>query len=521
MKFKISDYNIPFYTVILTIAVLYSIIYYFTPALIDDLQFVSVYHGYSGGSDSFSLEAWLEYINELRQNDNSRISNMMSPMSTIITPWCRLFPFISGIITAGIVWMIVKIVDYKSRNKVVMAAIVWFMVVLFLPWRNNILVADYQLNYTYSAIISLLFVTAVVKFEKQGWSTSKLLLMLVFAVIGGGWHEGFALPVAGGLGVWALTRRLKMSRQWYAVVVVFVVAALLFAISPGMLKRAVREVESPMMVNYIKFTADLILVFFTVFIITVSVLWKRTREVAKKTFGQPVFLIFFTSMILSTLLSIVFDHSARTAFWPEMCAIISLLIFIKPVVERWFEKRLIRVGVEICCLAACIAHACIIIHWQKIFYNENREILSLIENGERTIYRDIVMPESVPVYTLYFPTRTSWITPFHYQCLGNLIGCEDISVVPVALADACVANSERIDGDVNLYRKGDALWMYPYDGLDTFHELFVDIVKDDGSEIFFHTAYARHFVTENGDTLVYFKAHKLDSRDIVKVDFAK
>ncbi len=66
------------------IAVIYAVMEWLTPFQFDNIVFDAVYLEFSGGSSDFSLDAYLQYINHIRQEDNWRMANILAPASTLI-----------------------------------------------------------------------------------------------------------------------------------------------------------------------------------------------------------------------------------------------------------------------------------------------------------------------------------------------------------------------------------------------------------------------------------------------------
>lgn len=68
----------------------------------------------TAGSSDFSLSALAGYFRELRLNDNSRLANVLSPFTTLITPWRYLFPWLTGLAIAFIAALGVRICGYAD-----------------------------------------------------------------------------------------------------------------------------------------------------------------------------------------------------------------------------------------------------------------------------------------------------------------------------------------------------------------------------------------------------------------------
>jgi len=498
------------------VAAIYATMSYLTPMQYDDLLFIATYRQYlpEGSGDMFDSDAWTGYINELRQYDNSRISNMLSPFSTIIEPFRTVFPYITGLCVAAIVAMTVRLAGYR-RRLVVPGVAAWTAITVFLPWRNFIFVPDYSLNYIYSATVTMLFVVMLLRVARRPsrWLTAAAVLM---AVVAGGWHEGFAIPTVAGLGVYTLVRRFRMPLRWYAVVGVYVVAALLFCLSPGMLSRGTRELTEPTAyVDNFKMLCDLILVIGALFVVIVMAVVPAWRHTLREQAVQPVFVIFMTAALASATISVVFAHTARTAFWPEMCAIVALAALLRPAVAAVSARPASYAGAGVL-TALLMTHAVHAARWQYMLREEYREIMARFESGEMTVYYDIIMPESVPATTLYFPSKSTWVTWFQYNCLDQMLGSYGHAVVPTSLRYAGGADDEQLAGDAGMRRTGTALWLPDESGvLEPLYSY--DITLVDGTQLPEHQCHASQFTLADGTPALYIKPYYIDARDVASV----
>ena len=501
--------------VLLSVAVVFTSLECLMPQQLDDLAFIGLYRYMNGGGDDFSLNAFSGYFQEMRNFDNSRISNQLAPLSTIIHPWCDIFPYLCGIVMAFNVAAITRLSGSRLRRSVT-AVSVWAMMILFLPWRNSILVADYMLNYTWSTAVTLLFLWLFVR--KLQTSESKIIIVVtvLMAVIAGGWHEGFALPVLCGLGVDWIASRCRKSWKWYLVAGVYAVSAMAFALSPGTLARFGSEMSDGAAASALKTVADLSLVILFVASVGLFSISKSGRAVMKDCFRSEIFRIMSVSCIAAALLSLAVTHTPRTAFWPEMCALFCMV----SLYGRLLSGESFRRGIAVCAVllyVACMAQSVTVILWQQRYYKEAETIMSELKRSKTgTVFYDIIDPDSLPVYTLYMNPKTSWVTGFNFHCLNRALGDWGNSVVPTSLKHPS-EGSRSVSESGEIFATGDALWTHYITDIDISGVTDLN-VRLKGGETRVAKGTMIPFISLDGDTLTYIKIFKTPVADIEDVE---
>lgn len=504
-----------------TVGILYSIMSYFTPLQIDDYMFMGAYKDNNGGSLDFSLSAMWDYITEIRRCDNSRMSNIMAPFSSLFAPWKYIFSWLTGFLCSLIIWEVGRIAGI-SRNKFEWGAFIWLAIVLFLPWRGFIFVKDYSLNYIYPSALALGFVMSLIRGEESRWTTWRMIALIILAFLSASWHEGFSFTVLGGLLLWTAIKKGKVSKVWWLILVFYALIASLFAFSPGMINRGVKEMKVGMPVIPVKLIADISLCVVMIGLYAIWLIAKNGRKRMKSLAGNPYFVIFTCIALLGVALSLILNHTARTAFWPQLCAIVSLSIAIKYRIEENIKSKnkciwtyLVACGIFL----LCVAHGIHSIIWEHKYYLEDKYLISQIEKGESQIFYDILMPEEIPATTLYFPVKSSWITSFHYRCLENFYN-RRIGVFPKSLENIDENRTENIPGTLSLKRSGDAL-LTSLDKIKNEKDvIYINVTTKDGKELKAHPAFVRIFETRKGDKFMYVKPYKLAAKDIVAADIA-
>lgn len=499
------------------VAAVYTLMSAWTPMQLDDYLFMDVYHCHSGNSSEFSSEAMAGFIGEIRANDNCRIANIMAPVFLMFEPFRSLFPYITGALCALIIWMICRLSVRPRDISVAKCVLVWTLFIVFLPWRNNIFVTDYALNYIYSSAITLGMVLLMLRSERSGWSVGSLILLSIIAIVAGGWHEGFSFPTVGGLLVYGWLARRHTSWQWWTVTAIYLMSALAFALSPGLIGRAHAQAGGYNFTGYIKMMADLALV---VIVLGVQILLfinvKGRRFLSTLYRDSPAMIIFSVAMIVSAVLSMAFHASARTAFFPELCAIVCAMIMITAAyksISTKYTYLFVAVLLILCCAQSVAA-----LVWQHRFYVEDDRIMEQLLTSEHgSVFYDSTQPEDVPLYTMFFPARIAWTDDFHYYCLKQCMHRDIISVAPTSLADTTLMD-EKVG---HAYRRGGALWLPDDPAIDAGNNIDFNVRMQDDDTWRMLPGFSNRYIDADGDTLIYIKIYKTDPADIAEVEIVR
>lgn len=499
-----SKTNILYASLLIIIAIIYVLMSYFTPPQYDDLLFVSVYHRYNNGNDNFSLQALTNYFLELRKFDNSRIANLLSPFSTILYPWNRIFPFITGILISVIVYFSLKICNIK-KDKYKFTILVWFSMIIFLPWRNSLFVADYSLNYIYAGAISLIFIYLMTIKRDILNNTLYFILMIPLALICGAWHEGFSVAIISGLLMLALLRNLKMGYRWYVILLLFILSTAFIVLCPGIISRSGREIGEKFNSITWKFLFDSAALIILFFILILCALFKIGRIWICRAFSSDSFIVTFTASITAGLLSIIVEHTPRTSFWADLCSIISLFIILHPAINKFLKWKLANLITPIL-LILCLTQSILSIVIQKRLSDENKIIMSQFNyKSSSTVFHDIIDPKSISLLTLYFPSKSTWVNGFQYRALEELLNIKEPAVVPTILRK--LPSNPEILSNNNSKHKIKRINSMLF--TDRIHDLDINStatikLKIKGSNEYIHSyATLLNFQTETGDSLTY------------------
>lgn len=502
---------------LLLIAAIYTLLSLWTPPAFDDWIFMAGWREVNGDK-SPSLSTLLEFWKYIREYDNGRLANTFSPLSTMFSPWKELFPVMTGLCMAcmvvGVSWLSFSKNSLRPWN----LAIVCVTMIFLLPWRNSLFVADYALNYVWATVVTLVFMIYVVANEKRGWNTLTLLGALFLAFLAGGWHEGFALATLGGFLLYTIVKGGRFSIQWYATGVFYAVVMTGFYLCPGLLARTEKELGvTSEGLNLIKLSVDLFPVALLVFLVVLFNLAPSLRALLRKAWSNEWFVIALGIVVVGSLLSLLFAHQPRSAFWPDLMAIVMIFILTRPFWER-LEFSAFGAYTGFLAFAVFCAVMVYALVWQRQFYSEAGEIIAEMEKSETgTVFYDITPPDSMPVTTLKIPVQNAWVTAFQFHALKQHTGKEFPAVVPVSVKETA-DKAVPLKGSDGIFSTGNALFMKK----GAFPEpktVAVDVTLNDGATVE-AMALVLPFISADNQRWVYINVYGINVEDIESLSFS-
>lgn len=433
--------------------ILYGLLSGLTPYAYDDWIFMAEWKEVNGeGSIGFST--LYEFWKDIRLYDNGRLSNTFSPLSTMFSPWKELFPVLTGAMAAAMIYLSATFAFGYKKISAFNLILIWVPLIYLLPWRNALFVADYSLNYIWAATITMFFIFLVVRSEKSGWNAITFIAVLLLAIIAGGWHEGFAVATLCGFLIYTVRKSFRFSFQWYVTGFVYATATFLFLYCPGILERSERQMGvANIGQSFLKFLVDFLPVIFLVMTVGVTAMVPSLRKYLKKAWRNVWFVIGSGIVVVGVVLSLLFTHQPRSAFWPDLLAIVMIFILTRPI---WVQLNRNRFRSYLLCLALgiCLLPMVYALNWQSILYKEDKLIHSKMETSDSgTVYHDILTGADFPLVTLKIPNYPAWVTDFHYHALKEYSGKPYPAVLPVALENfRSYSKGEPLKGNAGAFK---------------------------------------------------------------------
>lgn len=501
-----KDFNIiGYWGLALLIAAIYSILSLVTPYYLDDWGFMGIWRDDAAGGDSFSFPTWGRYYEFIRGFDNGRISNALSPLSTMFSPWKEVFPYLTGIFAAFSIVMTQRFA--WGKRKILPLVLTWAFFIVCLPWKDTLFVRDYSLNYIWAGALTLAFLWCLKIGEGRGWSPALVILCAFLAVLAGGWHEGFAVPTLCGLALLAVVRRFRFSRSFYLIFAIYLVSAVIFMASPGMISRIGNSLaDSRHLLAYRHF----FIIFLPALLLIFNAFFRRGREILLELWKSDSVIVGTGIIISGLFIGIMTVNTPRSFYWPDMAAIMVSLFMIC----RWSPTSSRRWSITKGALAfilttLCTAQSVLAIIWQQRYTEDWKHITSQLEHSKSGIvFYDMTLPARAPRWTLGIPYAEAWRSPFHMRLIQSYYNTPMIGVVPTALKRATLNEALPLDGKPELRLYGENL-ISKFEKIDTTTHVIVpafrelDVVLPDGREekgIYVATP----FINEKGDTLLYY-----------------
>lgn len=494
------------------IALLYSILCFVTPYFRDDWIFIDKWMDDINGGQDFSFSKLWDFFVFIRGYDNGRIANILSPISTIFSPIKDIFPVLTGIIIALTAVLVQKAVC-KNKSSFLLA-VTWALMIIGLPWKNYLFTRDFSLNYIWAAFFTILFLITVRQGTRQKWPWSIFLTSIILAIIAGGWHEGFAYPTACGLGLMILVRKFRFSIKFYVVFIIYIIAATLFFVCPGMISRTQNEVNGSLV--FPTMAIVIIQIALCVFIV-ICLCLKQGRKILSKAIHSDIVIVCVGIIISGLLLAMVAKGAPRSYYWPNLAAIAILVYLINKWLKYLIGKNTKIFNPVLITLSGLLVIGCAIqtigvIIWQSRYTEDWNNIISLLEDSESgTVYYDFPYPGRSPKYTLSIPMDNLWTSPWDTEIhLRSFIHKPMLGVVPTKLRNASLENGISIEGNIEL-KMYNTFLISRYEKFSDKHLTItpeyraIQYVTPEGENkegIFI----AIPFLTEKGDTLLYYRS---------------
>lgn len=418
---------------------------FYMPYALDSHMFEAIMLQYC--PDGFTSEGFGNYFDALRGSDNMRWGNLLAP---VLSLWCPkwVFALLSGAAAGIMLYSSERLcrLEASTAPSVGMQMLLLWCIIIFLPWRNNILVPVYTLNYTIPAGIALvaLYLSCRSGIYPKAWA----LLLGITAAAG---HEGIGLPC--GIGALALLMQRKLAGRGVAMTgIVMALTATASIFLSGLSSRATDELsQAAIVVSPIHWAANNCL---SIALIAASI-GEMTKSKSITVFFNglcPVTLFFGATALAGTALSAVVSGTPRTAFWPQLCAVICLGSIFHLSIQRIVKNRLFIFGSAT--LFIIIAYTV----WHGI-RETARKYTAAIEmiacNPFRTAYIDTPDSWQKNVFELNLVPRGLFRERYTYRALTERYPGNSPAILPPAFADTPLPSASD-----SLIAVGDGAFLY-------------------------------------------------------------
>ena len=489
--------------VLAVIAAVYAVIAYIVPLALDDYVFIDTYtNALPDPRSDFSLRRWAAFASIVRCEDNGRLANILSPVSTLFTPkW--LYAVITGCVTAALVWLLARLAKGDKPGWQLLAAM-WAIVLVVMPWRNNLFVADYELNYIYTGVLLLATLLEAERAAEGKAGAAETAAACVMAFLAGWMHEGFSAALVFGIGLWALGERFKMPAKWWAVVIALGSGMLGALTAPGVWLRfgaqhgvQFRSMAKVLAYNYV----SLAMIALVACMLLVRVLRRQLR-------GLLSCRLFVVSIVAS-LVGLLYSFAIR--FQPRMAVISATfaIVAIGCIVRHWrVAKSVARCGaLHAVVLLVCLLFMANVIRVQNLLTVEAEAVIKLMKSSAHGVaFYDIRDHHQDHLSTLGMPLRLYWVEGFSFSSLAQVLDKDEpIAVVPVVLRTARLAQAKTVPGNAGMSLLNGCLVGAPIEGYKQVFQTYYDVTLADGRRCPSMLVLCQQFVSEAGERMMYYR----------------
>ena len=443
---NISIKHIILFAFILIASLVVGMMCWYTPYAGDDLAYLMPFREFKDGESPLTLQMITSALYEFYMS-GARLTNLSTPVTLAIMPkW--LMNIVSALFCFVALFYAVRL---TKTSKISLKIFLVAMMMLLLPWHSEIFIGDVSLNYIWATPINLIFLTLFLENRKYKLIGYAALALLSF--VAGSMHEGMALPLFFGLGIYYLPKLNKVSKaQWVMTVCYFLGICLIFS-SPGIWERN-SELGSRVL------TLKHIIVTFTfyqpattlLFITVVSSLFTRQGRMALCRLIKTEWIVYVLAMLAASAIQLHLAGSARCGWYPQVFSIIALVMYL----DNLFTKETMAMHILSAFVGVVtIISLCYSVVWSKKMGDDAREITAqFISSNDGTVFYDFKTDDDLPFLALGKPLPL-WIhTKLALEQFNDYYGTEHkrLSLVPESLRDADLSKAERIDGNANVMR---------------------------------------------------------------------
>ncbi|MCM1071824.1 MAG: DUF6056 family protein [Alistipes timonensis] len=424
------------------------------PVMKEDVAFREMLRHFNGGSDAFSLRGLSDYIQCQREVDNGRLANIISPLATLYGG-ALLRGAIAGLSLAATPLFLVLIARGSGRPSPAdtllygCAALAGFFL---LPFRDNMVVFDYALNYILSAALSFGFLLGACRaLEKpRGWGETAIVCLA--GLLAGANHDGFALPLLAAAGCYALFgRKLRLPGRCWAMGAALLLGALVPVTAPAEWSRAAGSLGGA---NLAASLAAMIKFAPALFLAPLAAIAALLSKGARGRFSTPAAPLLALLWVFSLALFLPFGLEPRQGWLPGCAAIGLLMIWAREPLRRLPSTANLAVGAAL--TAAACGVALYVAKWQHtVAENDAATLAALHASPTGTAYVDRLNASDLPRLSLARMANDEGNLSVSYGPLNlNAPEGKVYIAVPADIKDFSADKARRIAGNARLLEYG-------------------------------------------------------------------
>lgn len=426
-----SKINIRLLFVVILIMGVYSLFAYFVPVAIDDFSFMRYYIDAKGGDRSFSFSGLANYFVSVRQLENGRLANYLcAPVVLWIPRW--LWALILGGIITTCVALTARLSSGWKKFSARILIFVWALTVVFMPWNDfsGLMVADYALNYLFAWLLVLLTIIFLIRVSRSRMYVWAYCLALICAFAAGMIHETVSLCMIATFGLIAVSKRFKLSSQWWGLFIAIILGETLCLTAPGIMSRIKMEssnFELPTLYVLIRHAYHTILLFSICSIAAIiTSLTNKGRNRLRGIFRSQINIYMGLFALIVSVSVIILQAPMRFSLFSTGPTIIVLTNVLST--RTKFFNYFAQIGSGIVLVGILLFYS-VVIHWQRKIYNEEVIVIETIARANgKPVYFD--MTRNAPWYTFSYPIDGLWYIGAHQDCVAKYVkALPDVALV--------------------------------------------------------------------------------------------
>lgn len=373
------------------------------PVMKEDVAFREMLRYFNGGSDGFSPGALWDYILCQRAVDNGRAANILSPLSTLYGG--PLAKGVLGGISLSATCLFLTLIA-RGRKAPGPADLLLFggaaaAAFFLLPFRDNMVVFDYALNYILSGALATTLCYCACRSLTAPRPPAETAIACLAGFLAGANHDGFALPLLAAFGCLALFRRFRLPGRCWAIGLALLAGALVPVTAPAEWSRAAGALGGAPIASSLGVMARFApAVFLPLLLVPAAVKALRTRR--RRSNGEtewPGDALLALLWLFSLGLFLPFGLEARQGWLPGCAALGLMMSAARPLLTRLPARAALAAGSAL--TAGACALALYIGRWQSVVARNDAEILAALESSpDGTAFIDRVDARDLPWLSL-------------------------------------------------------------------------------------------------------------------------
>lgn len=426
----------------------YSLFAYFVPVAIDDFSFMRYYIDAKGGDQSFSFSGLANYFFSVRQLENGRLANYLcAPVVLWIPRW--LWALILGGIITTCVALTARLSSGWKKFSARILIFVWALTVVFMPWNDfsGLMVADYALNYLFAWLLVLLTIICMIRVSRSRMYVWAYCPALICAFAAGMIHETVSLCMIATFGLIAVSKRFRLSPQWWGLFIAIILGETLCLSAPGIMSRI--EIESsnfelPTLYVLIRHAYHTILLFSICSIAAIIMsLTNKGRNRLRGIFRSQINIYMGLFALIVSVSVIILQAPMRFSLFSTAPTIIVLTNLLSTQTKFFNYFSQIVSGIV---LVGILLFYSVVIHWQRKICNEEEIVIeTIVRANGKPVYFDTI--RNAPWYTFSYPIDGLWYVGAHQDCVAKYVkALPDVALVlPKAVEHFEIAKCMPLD----------------------------------------------------------------------------